>query len=337
MKRKNALIVALTIVASMCTANVGAASVSGMSGVTVSEKQMVVKGSLNASGEQSVNCVVARADADKTDLSSILFIREIKTDSNGDFAFDFVFDESAEQGEYSVRVSDGNNNVSEFDFTYYPYEDIITQVENVASASELETILKDKNNSGVLGFLGIDTALLENSEVNSDELVESLFNAVKNNNLSFDETLDLYNKMTALAFINANQKGWLEKFNPMFEGEKYADIKSSAKKEWIENKIYDNIKYSSTDSLNQKYEELSVIYLINSSGASELGTLIEKYQSKLGIVGKDYFSSYSSMSQAKKIVFISDFSKAIKTRAYPSGNGKYENPTWKSGRTARDY
>lgn len=318
MKRKYALIVALTIAASMCTANVGAASVSDISGVTVSEKQMVVKGSLNASGEQSVNCIVARAGADKTDLNSILFIREVKTDSNGDFAFYFVFDESAGQGEYSVRVSDGGSNVSEFDFTYYPYEDMITKVENVASASELETILKDNSNSSVLGFLGIDTALLENSAVNSNELVESLFNAAKNYNLSFDEMSDLYSKMTALAFINANQKGWLEKFNPMFESEKYADIQSSAKKEWLENKIYDNIVYSNTDSLDEKYEELSIIYLINSSGASELGTLIEKYQSKLGIAGKDYFSSYSSMSQAKKTVFISDFSKAIKSKELSS-------------------
>lgn len=313
MKKRNTLIVALTLAVNMCAVNVGA-TVNVEDKTTVSNGQLVVRGSLDITGKSSINCVVAPKNADKTDLKSVLYIKEGTTAEDGSFAFNFLFDDSVAQGEYSVRVSDGADEISEFDFIYYPYEDIIDRIQNAASASELESILKDKNNEGVLGFLGIDASLLENSVINSEELVKSLYDTAKNDNLSFDETADLYAKLTAFEFINDGQKGWLEKFNPEFEGEKYTDMKSAEKKQWFEDRVYDSIKYQNVAALNSKYEELSIIYVINNATAGELGNLIDKYKDKLGIVGTSYFNSYSGTTQPQKIVLITNCAEAIKNK-----------------------
>ena len=312
MKRKNALAIALTLAIGVCSVNVMAAVITDNK-VVVSEGQLVVRGT-TSSAEGNVNCVITPKSAGKTDLNSVLYIKEGKSAQDGNFEFDFVLDERIGQGEYTVRVSDGENSVSEFDFTYYPYEDMIGKIQNAASTSELESILKDENNSGVLGFLGIDASLLENSVINSEELVKSLYDKAKNDNLSFDETADLYAKLTALAFINDGQKGWLEKFNPEFEGEKYTDIKSAEKKQWLEDRVYDSIKYQNVAALNSKYEELSIIYVINNATAGELGNLIDTYKDKLEIVGTSYYNSYSGMTQPQKIVLITNCAETIKSK-----------------------
>lgn len=311
--KKNALTIALTLAVGMCSVNVAAVNVDNR--VAVSEGQMIVSGSLTSMTESSVNCIVIPKGSNKTDLESTLYIKEGKTAQDGSFKFDFVFDEKIARGEYTVRVSDGEGSVSEFDFTYYPYEDMIDKIQNTANASEFEAILTDKDNRGVLGFLGIDTSLLENSVVNSKTLIESLFTEVKNNNLSFDETVGLYVKMTALEFINDNQRGWLEKFSPEFDGEIFSDIKSAEKKQWLEDNVYKKIKYASIASLEDKYEELSILYLISNSGANELGGLIEKYKDKLEIIGTNYYNSYSKMTQPQKIIFASEYAKTIKAES----------------------
>ena len=64
--------------------------------------------------------------------------------------------------------------------------------------------------------------------------------------------------------------------------------------------------------LEDKYEELSILYLISNSGANELGGLIEKYKDKLGIVGTNYYNSYSKMTQPQKIIFATDYAETIK-------------------------
>lgn len=116
MKKRNTLIVALTLAINMCAVNVGAAvNVEGKT--TVSNGQLVVRGSLDITGKSSINCVVAPKNADKTDLKSVLYIKEGMTAEDGSFAFNFLFDDSVAQGEYSVRVSDGADEISEFDFT----------------------------------------------------------------------------------------------------------------------------------------------------------------------------------------------------------------------------
>ena len=141
-----------------------------------------------------------------------------------------------------------------------------------------------------------------------------MYDTAKDDNLSFDETADLYAKLTAFEFINDGQKGWLEKFNPEFEGEKYTDMKSDEKKQWFEDRVYDSIKYQNVAALNSNYEELSIIYVINNETAGELGISIYKYKDKLGIVGTSYFNSYSGMTQPQKIVLITNCAEAIKNK-----------------------
>ena len=89
MKRKNALAIALTLAIGVCSVNVMAAVITDNK-VVVSEGQLVVRGT-TSSAEGNVNCVITPKSAGKTDLNSVLYIKEGKSAQDGDFEFDFVY------------------------------------------------------------------------------------------------------------------------------------------------------------------------------------------------------------------------------------------------------
>lgn len=281
--------------------------------VSVEDGEMVVRGILDTAKAGSVNCTVAPKTADASDLSKVVYLREISAAEDGSFELKFVFDDSTASGTYTVRTSDGAGSISSVDFDYYPYKGVISAVEAVTSGSELLSVLTDSANADALKLLGIDASLLSDAVIDEAAIVNELYTAVQAENLSFDETAVLYSRLTALALLNSGRDGQLAGFNPAFENEAYNNISDADKKAWLDENVKDAAPYASIDKLNDKYEELSVLYKLNNAAASELGGLIDSYKSKIGLTSESSYSSYTAMNLSKQNTMLGILSLGLET------------------------
>lgn len=281
--------------------------------VSVEDGEMVVRGILDTAKAGSVNCTVAPKTADASDLSKVVYLREISAAEDGSFEFKFVFDDSTASGTYTVRTSDGAGSVSSVDFDYYPYKGVISAVEGVTSGTELLSVLTDSANADALKLLGIDPSLLSDAVIDEAAIANELYTAVQADSLSFDLAAELYSRLTALALLNSGRDGQLEGFNPAFENEAYNNISDADKKAWLDENVKDAAPYASIDKLNDKYEELSILYKLNNAAASELGGLIDSYKQKIGLTSESSYSSYTAMNLSKQNTMLGILSLGLET------------------------
>lgn len=278
--------------------------------VTLEEGEMVVKGTISTTDATRLNCVVLPKTASKTDIDAVEYVRE-KVFENGSFNFAFVLGEEALKGKYTVHISGEQCNDLSFDFDYYPYLEISSAIKSAESSTALKIVLENTTNKDVLKFIGIDTGLVTEYNLNMQDIADELYVIVSSENSTIDDCIDEYRKIVSRLLINNKDEGFLQMFDPVYEGIRYSELTSSKQKQWVEERIYDSTPYADSETLQGKYEEFSLIYSVNNAESGKLGVLLDTKSVQLGIDSSGSYTTYKNASHAERTMFLVAFAKML--------------------------
>lgn len=298
MKRK---IAALTATACLLTVNCFGAVTDVSKDYSIDTTTVTVKGT--ASKGDTIGYTVVKKGADAKVKANVLAVGEIEaTADNGSFSIDFTMPDTTPTDDYTVYVGWlGGSATKSVDVHFVNISGTVTALKAAETLDDLKTIFAPaEEHKEALTQLGMDYTIL-NSLSGKDDTLTAFLNDEGRADADPATLAQIFNKHMGYRMINEKKTGGLAKINPSFgdPAVKYNDLTDTALKTYLDSGIYSKT-YSGLDDVYDKYEELNIIYLINSCDAGELKTLVAEYYDELGLSGKSYYTTYTDFIPSKK-------------------------------------
>lgn len=286
--------------------------------------------------------------------SNIVSMKQALADENGQLTFNFAISDAigdSVNGKYDLYIKN-ESEVVRIDNMYYSREvdrnSLINSIRSAATATELNGILSNVDNSSILRSIGInmDNYLLivqkdiENSNTAYEDNMCNIFiEYCQNSTLTDQEIVEALNASVLIELINISEVANAELIKNLgfeFEGKKYKDLTDDSCKNFINEYVFSNRTYSSLNGAKHAYETANILYIINNTRFDKLETIFGKYAEGLGISGESAYISYKNAvnksdinediaselktTPAKSVsALISVIDKSVKNNPYLSG------------------
>ncbi len=227
-------------------------------------------------------------------------IDEVRANSDGKAVFGFRMPAVAASGKYVIDVCIGDGVAESFYFDYADFSGFLAAVnaEGVTAQQIIDFLKPEVGNQYTATVMGFDMTSYNNlTDAEKNEVIE-LFLTNKGTGTSEEEIADAFAKALGnkLAQKGDITKG-LEYYNPTFDGKKYSELNEEEKK-WIISSVSESM--TATGDINAAYESAVILYSFNTAKNSQMGDLITTYATKTGIGASAYYTTYTTLLDARK-------------------------------------
>lgn len=226
------------------------------------------------------------------------FIGEQEANEDGKVIFEFQMSDAAPDGEYILSYCEGENDAEQYPFGFADTTAFLRKMNEAASKEALLQLLQpDSGNTYVAKVMGIDTeqyyALAEGEQLH---LLEQYLALRKGETQK--ENLDAFSKAMGIQISDTNKEKALKLYNPAFEGVTFQQLTDDAKKQWIIETL--NVSEKTPEGFERAYGQAQAIFSLSYAKSAEVGALIDKYGTILGLSNSPQYAKYTNLSVDNK-------------------------------------
>lgn len=246
----------------------------------------------------------------KTDYDTIVFVKEADAADDGSFEQKFYMPYTAPAGHYIVKCkADNTAEAAEREFVYTDSDTLNEFITRLRASSEKEilTIMNSEQDRDKLVSLGVDMdGFTRLGSGNKNTAAKAVFN--KKNELSESNLDAIINSQIALGLISQSKNSgealeilltyqtWLNLTTDSIPFDSVTDNELIA---WICERAFGK-SFSNVEELSAYYKKQCAFYILNNESYANLGTVMDKYKSELGISGSSAYFDYLTLSSDAK-------------------------------------
>lgn len=226
------------------------------------------------------------------------FVGEAAADEDGKVVFEFQMTAAAPAGEYVLSYCEGENDAKQYPFAFADITDFLAELNAADNAQTVLDLLKsDTGNENAAKVMGIDTE--QYSALGEQEQLQVAKQYLElRKGTAQAENVEAFSKALGIQISDRNKSKALELYNPEFEGEKFNDLTDDARKQWLVETL--TVSEKTSEGFERAYGQAQAVYKFLNAKSAEIGTLIGKYETILGLANSPQYTKYAGFLVEEK-------------------------------------